>query len=217
MKFTLLLVFLCFHLIYAWNNLPHMICIFSFLLQKAFAIAKKYFKSETLTKIMNYLSYTPQNDLNYDNLYELACWSEDIHSAALQLYDDWHFAYQQFYDNIKPEESTLLPKPQNNITYVLNETINFFNKNDTNRTFDKAIMLRFYFHLIGDLHQPLHVMTRITANRKNGDQGGMLFKLKGEYDNLHTLWDSMMGKLPKIRRVFFLIYVKYKSHWKRKE
>lgn len=52
---------------------------------------------------------------------------------------------------------------------------------------DKALALRFTVHIIGDLHQPLHV--------GNGeDRGGNDVKLAfyGEPSNLHSVWDSGM-------------------------
>jgi nuclease S1 len=52
---------------------------------------------------------------------------------------------------------------------------------------DKAMAIKFIVHLIGDLHQPLHV--------GNGtDRGGNDLKLKffGNDSNLHRIWDSGM-------------------------
>ena len=49
----------------------------------------------------------------------------------------------------------------------------------------KASALKFLVHLVGDLHQPMHV--------SNGaDKGGNAIEIKfnGAYGNLHQLWDS---------------------------
>jgi nuclease S1 len=52
---------------------------------------------------------------------------------------------------------------------------------------ERARALRYLIHLIGDLHQPLHVSN-------NGDRGGncvpLHFAKKSEVGNLHSLWDS---------------------------
>ena len=48
--------------------------------------------------------------------------------------------------------------------------------------------LRFFIHLVGDLHQPMHVADR-------NDRGGNNLQLRyGRYDNtnLHQVWDSGM-------------------------
>jgi len=52
---------------------------------------------------------------------------------------------------------------------------------------DKAAALRFIVHIIGDLHQPLHV-------GKPGDRGGNDVKIAwfGKPSNLHSIWDSEM-------------------------
>lgn len=52
---------------------------------------------------------------------------------------------------------------------------------------EKQLALRFIVHIIGDLHQPLHV--------GNGtDRGGndFLVTFFGEVSNLHTVWDSKL-------------------------
>lgn len=62
----------------------------------------------------------------------------------------------------------------------------------------KAIAIAWLLHLIGDLHQPLHVSARVTETEPKGDQGGNLFLLtpKGtprpQQKNLHSFWDSII-------------------------
>jgi hypothetical protein len=55
--------------------------------------------------------------------------------------------------------------------------------------------LRFILHLVGDIHQPLHCITRITPELQapQGDRGGNDFKLRGPYHNLHSLWDDSVN------------------------
>src|SRR6476646_3240040 len=52
---------------------------------------------------------------------------------------------------------------------------------------DQQLALRFIVHLVGDLHQPLHV-------GKCCDRGGNDVKVKwfGKDTNLHAVWDSML-------------------------
>src|SRR5438045_1680847 len=52
---------------------------------------------------------------------------------------------------------------------------------------DKQMALRFIVHLVGDLHQPLHV-------GRPGDEGGgkILVTFFGKPTNLHVVWDSGM-------------------------
>ena len=58
----------------------------------------------------------------------------------------------------------------------------------------RGVALRFYIHFAGDIHQPLHVATRCSESLPAGDAGGNQFLLKGEYGNLHKVWDAAGGK-----------------------
>ena len=60
--------------------------------------------------------------------------------------------------------------------------------------------LAWFEHLVGDVHQPLHVSARVTGFELNGDHGGNDFCLGkthplGAHDcstNLHALWDDIL-------------------------
>jgi hypothetical protein len=60
-------------------------------------------------------------------------------------------------------------------------------KNPAASQSEKAFALKFTIHLIGDVHQPLHVGT-------SGDRGGNACRVTwhGKPSNLHTVWDSDM-------------------------
>ena len=57
-----------------------------------------------------------------------------------------------------------------------------------------AETLGFLYHLVGDVHQPLHAATRYSAANPNGDAGGNGFRIKLPPDNrdssLHFFWDA---------------------------
>lgn len=58
----------------------------------------------------------------------------------------------------------------------------------------KSYALRMLVHLIGDIAQPFHSMTRFDPDEMNGDKGANTFKLKYRYrvKNLHSLWDKVL-------------------------
>ena len=60
-------------------------------------------------------------------------------------------------------------------------------------TREKAIDLCWIFHLVGDLHQPLH-STALFSERgfPTGDRGGNSIKLT-TWGNMHSFWDSRAG------------------------
>jgi hypothetical protein len=63
---------------------------------------------------------------------------------------------------------------------------------------EKAVSLCWLFHLIGDLHQPLHAVGFYSKDFPQGDRGGNLFgvTIDGEGYRLHTYWDDLMGQDP---------------------
>jgi len=57
---------------------------------------------------------------------------------------------------------------------------------------EKAVFLCWMFHLVGDLHQPLHSSAMFTPRLfSKGDRGGNSIKV-GKY-NLHSTWDWALG------------------------
>jgi len=65
---------------------------------------------------------------------------------------------------------------------------------------DKAIAVAWLEHLVGDIHQPLHVSARVTEYDPKGDRGGNAFLLtpkgtkRDDQDNLHSFWDQAIGR-----------------------
>ncbi len=49
----------------------------------------------------------------------------------------------------------------------------------------KSYDLVWFMHMVGDIHQPLHCATRVSAMHPNGDRGGNLVLLNGPAKNLH--------------------------------
>jgi hypothetical protein len=63
---------------------------------------------------------------------------------------------------------------------------------------DKAVAACWVFHLVGDIHQPLHNASYFsnTPAFKNGDLGGNKFAIKadGRKWKLHAYWDDLLGE-----------------------
>lgn len=60
----------------------------------------------------------------------------------------------------------------------------------------RAVALCWVFHLVGDVHQPLHATSLFTTQFKNGDRGGTLFMIRakeGKFPiSLHKYWDDLL-------------------------
>jgi hypothetical protein len=59
----------------------------------------------------------------------------------------------------------------------------------------KSYDLVWLVHLVGDVHQPLHATTRVSASAPDGDDGGNGVKLPcpGCRSQLHSFWDGAAG------------------------
>ncbi len=61
----------------------------------------------------------------------------------------------------------------------------------------KGLSLRVLIHVMADIHQPMHTISRYSSKYPNGDKGGNLFYLgkNAVAYNLHGYWDSAGGLL----------------------
>ena len=118
-----------------------------------------------------------------ESLDEAATWPDDMRSAPEPFWQKtatpWHYVTLNgvVYDHAPAEGDAL-------------EALGRFRATleDSNASLaDKQLALRFIVHLVGDLHQPLHV-------GKCCDRGGNEIKVSwfGKPTNLHAVWDSQL-------------------------
>jgi len=170
---------------------------------------------------------TPEADgqvkiiLGNDNLAAVATWSDEIRNAARgkgplvhdqeatnfnQAHphnDQWHFvnlplATTNYIDN-GPFSTT------NDVIHIINRCIDVLEGKSNEMT--KSQALRVLVHMVGDIHQPLHVGTGYfnvndadnvelitepaeAAGKPNDVGGNDLFYGPGPYDELHGYWDG---------------------------
>jgi len=118
-----------------------------------------------------------------ESLDEAANWPDEMRSAPGTFWQKtatpWHFVTLDgiTYDHAPPEGDAL--QALAHFTAVL--------KDPAASLTDKQLALRFIVHLVGDLHQPLHV-------GKCCDKGGNDVKVTwfGKPTNLHAVWDSQL-------------------------
>jgi hypothetical protein len=60
----------------------------------------------------------------------------------------------------------------------------------------KALAYSWIFHLVGDMHQPMHSTALFSERFPKGDRGGNSVKLR-KGDNLHSVWDNLLGRAHK--------------------
>lgn len=113
-------------------------------------------------------------------------------------HSDWHYVnhYWELDEKGQPRATGRLPEEVNIVErlHSLERTVADPSRDASLRALDLAWLL----HLEGDLHQPLHASSRVTATEPQGDRGGGLFKLPG--DDLHWYWDSLLSKVFRKRK-----------------
>ncbi len=121
--------------------------------------------------------------LNGQSLAEVSTFGDEIKAdRAYSAFGPWHyvnFPLDKKYTDVKPsEEGDLVMGIEKSIAII---------KDDKSSLEDKQFYLKFLVHLIGDLHQPLHV-------GRLEDKGGNDIQVQwfGKGSNLHRVWDSNM-------------------------
>lgn len=127
----------------------------------------------------------------------LGAWMDDL--KADTTHDDlrvWHYIDIPVFDGVASDPALLsrLQRGDDNAVARLGWAVENLRRGLGSDRKD-AEMLGYVFHLAGDLHQPLHAATRVSAGHREGDAGGNDFRLAGvpEADNLHSYWDSAAG------------------------
>src|SRR5207302_7169292 len=104
----------------------------------------------------------------------------------------WHYKYVMF-----SPDATALPSPASvdavsQLKLMIAALPASSLATDDVRSYDLVWIL----HLVGDVHQPLHAVSRYTKQIPDGDAGGnaeTVIPATGETIALHTYWDRIFG------------------------
>ena len=121
--------------------------------------------------------------LNGESLAFVSTYADQIKSD--RKYNDfytWHYVNMPLDSNYEDSEKN----PTGDLVTGINKCISIL-KNKNNSSEDKAFYLRMLVHLIGDLHQPMHI-------GRAEDKGGNTIQVQwfGRGTNLHRVWDEDM-------------------------
>ena len=125
--------------------------------------------------------------MGHHDLSRMSNWADEIKSdPSWKIANDWHWC------TIPDGEVYEKDKHSGKAVEKVNDFISVL-KNKKSKKEDRQIALKFLIHLIGDLHQPMHVGNGI-------DRGGNDIKLKwfNAPTNLHRIWDSDLINLQEL-------------------
>jgi hypothetical protein len=123
---------------------------------------------------------------------EMARWPDDIRKG---MYDHptWHYASKPLIDSRNPPPA--MPRGATAGSAVEAFALNVKVAGDPHAPApERAIALCWIFHLVGDIHQPLHAADGYSADYPHGDQGGGLRYVRDPKSpqplSLHWYWDQ---------------------------
>ncbi len=186
---------------FAWHDTGHMIVAqvaYLRLTPAAKAKVDNLFVTPQGKRPLVYLCagyYTPETcEKTYDPV-TIAVWMDDFRGDSINdSYGIWHYVDYPFFDGV-PENPKVGPDADNALARI-NWAINTL-REGAGSPRREAELTGFLFHLVGDVHQPLHATARVTAAHPDGDAGGNLFKIQMPPDahiaNLHSFWDAAGG------------------------
>jgi hypothetical protein len=186
--------------VYAYNKPGHMVCG-----AMAYIILKE--KSPgTLAKTVAILKTHPDFNRRWKHLLDsvaaedrdmylfmmAARWSDDVRGEPEYDHPQWHYINFGFKPVGQPEYIKVKPPAYENILRALPDQI-CEAKSDISDS-EKAIALCWVFHLVGDLHLPVHNITLFTTDFPEGDRGATRFYIKPRQHSaatsLHYFWDD---------------------------
>ena len=167
--------------LFAWNAEGHMIVA---------QIAYNHLDSVVKNRCDTLIAVALASSTGTSNFVTASCWADDFKS---QLGTGiWHYIDQPF--SLDGTSTNGVGAAAFDVVRAINlcvTTLQDTNAAPTNR----ATCLRYLIHFVGDVQQPLHCSTAVSAAHPTGDAGGNSFTITGTWNNLHSLWDAGGGFL----------------------
>lgn len=163
----------------AWDRIGHQ--LIAQIALDNMQVAAKYRALQLVNEMRQQYGYT--------TFVQSATWADDIRGHDVQAFTPWHYINQGF----TPDETPMPMVQKQNVVWAIIQAETVL-QSPRAKLFEQALFFRFLIHFIGDIHQPLHAATRVTAALPQGDAGGNLYPIHyHSIKNLHKFWDRGAG------------------------
>jgi hypothetical protein len=127
---------------------------------------------------------------------ELARWPDDIR-GGMHDHPTWHYWSRPIVDTASPPAKVPDDVPEGSAyeAFALNVSVASDSRASAG---ERAVALAWIFHLVGDMHQPLHSVSQVSKRFPEGDRGGSLQyvidPIAKEPVTLHWYWDDSVNR-----------------------
>ena len=187
----------------AWNIPGHMLsgAIAYQILQRessgAIPTARAILEKNPWYEILWKAQLEKQAEIDRDEmLFMLAArWADDlITQDPTESHLSWHYIDFPFKPEGEPASIQIIPPPQENILTAIPENRRIV-RSGSDPT-KRGIALSWLFHLIGDIHPPVHAVTLFSREYPKGDEGGTDTCVRVAQGraalSLHQFWDELL-------------------------
>lgn len=168
--------------VFGWNNVGHRLVA---------QIALDNLDNGT-KKILNQYNRSVDHSFASYSLLSAAFWLDTLYKPEDRYLKPYHYIdFPYTSDNTLTE-----PAASINAVYAIKKSMSMLADKNTSEV-KKGFYLRVLLHVVGDIHQPLHCISKFSSNYPKGDRGGNLVVLKSNpiAMNLHAYWDRAGGLL----------------------
>lgn len=127
---------------------------------------------------------------------QLARWADDTR-GSIHDHPTWHYWSRPIVDTASPPAKLPEDVPQGSAyeAFALNLSVASDPRASAG---ERAVALGWVFHLVGDMHQPLHSVSQVSKRFPEGDRGGsmqfVVDPVAKEPVTLHWYWDDRVSR-----------------------
>lgn len=164
---------------YSWNATGHQVIA---------NIAYQNLKPQARDKVDKLVGYMHEQYPQMSTFINISTWPDSIRAQKIETYTHWHYINVAF-SNDGTQLKNLIDSV--NAVWAMNQIVKIV-KNDKANSYERVRFLSFLTHIVGDLHQPLHTVSYMSAVFPEGDRGGndYFVQFDNKRKNLHQIWDG---------------------------